>query len=979
MATGVGDGGENEATPGAEPGALTRLLEKLAEMPEGDEAAAWTEALRPGEALDQFEILRELGRGGFGAVYEALDLELGRKVAVKTLRPGRTRNDWADEQLRREAQAAAGLKHPGVVTLHAAGSCERGPYLVMELLQGETLGEKLSRGPVPVPEATEVALQVARALAHVHFHGLVHRDLKPENLHLGDDGRVKLLDLGLAHLLGGRSGAAGTPAYVAPEQWRGEVVDGRADVFALGAVLYEMVSGRRAFEVREERSAALDANTPPELSGRVPRRLKRLVARCLARDPNERPTAARAAEELLKVQQDLGRRTSTGRLALLVTAGGVLGMTLTGVAVWKHTRRAPAAGPDGRITVAVADFANETRESELDGLSGQLITSLEQSQRLRVLTRSRMIDVLRQSGRPGVLVVDEVAGREMALVAGVQALVIGTIRRFDQIYAIDLKVLDPTSSVYWFTLKEEQAGKAAIPVMLDRLSERVRERLRETRAEVGAARVAIAEATTQSYEAWQHYFEGQKLEGPERNEPALREYRKAVAADPRFALAHYRIAYLGEWEDVTAAERRAAMEAAYQEIDRVPARERLLLLAWKAHMEERDEDAHALYARAAESYPLDKEVQYLAGDLYLHEGRPAEALPWFERAVALDPLWPMVLSHLIVQTLPALGRSEEALVLARRWAERAPGHRSRRALVVMLAAVGRREEAVEVARRGTALEEAGWAATSDLAFALFISDRFEEAEALVRPFAREGAAERVEAVNLLLVSLVHQGRVREALRLVEHHRRLPGTPWGLGLAHRWNALRHARDPRPALLAAVALEEESDRQGSPDTSLIFWHLQVGDDRGAAALAARVRAPSRRKLYEALTAWRGGRAEVALEAIRSLDCVVPLCRTERNWWLAWIAYHAGHDREGIAATEEFEHVPMVNLYRGGDVAELLFRKALAQERLGEHAAAAATVERVLGWWRNADSDLAYLSETRALCARLGCGAGGGRAPR
>ena len=138
-------------------------------------------------------------------------------------------------------------------------------------------------------------------------------------------------------------------------------------------------------------------------------------------------------------------------------------------------------------------------------------------------------------------------GREMARAAGVQALVVASIRRFDQLYAIDLKVLDPGTSEYFFTLKEEREGKAAIPGMLDRLSERAREKLRETPAEVGASRIEVAKATTNDYEAWQHYFAGQKLEDAGEDEDAILEYTKAVAEDPRFALAHYRIAYLGRW------------------------------------------------------------------------------------------------------------------------------------------------------------------------------------------------------------------------------------------------------------------------------------------------------------------------------------------------------------------------------------------------------------------------------------------------
>jgi tetratricopeptide (TPR) repeat protein len=354
---GTAESGPKGPSHGAEPGTLTRLLEDLARAPQCEPGQAWVQGPRPGDVLDRFEILRELGRGGFGAVYEAVDRELGRRVALKTLRPGRSRDEWADGQLRNEAQAAASLSHPGIVTLYEACTCDRGPYLVMELLRGETLETRLRRGPLPVEEAVEVGLQTARALAHVHAHHLVHRDLKPANIHLGQDGRVKLLDLGLAHLLGRKSSTGGTPAYVAPEQWRGEELDGRADVFALGAILFEAVSGRRAFEVKEERSSALDPGPAPALHGKLPPRLVRLVARCLSKDPGGRPTAAQAAEELLEVQRRRGHPMAVRKLAVLTAVMGVAGVAAATMALWRRDDVLPRAEPGGRA-VKVEAYAS---------------------------------------------------------------------------------------------------------------------------------------------------------------------------------------------------------------------------------------------------------------------------------------------------------------------------------------------------------------------------------------------------------------------------------------------------------------------------------------------------------------------------------------------------------------------------------------------------------------------------------------------
>src|SRR4051812_43184918 len=166
-------------------------------------SGTWTGQLSSGAFVGRFEILRELGRGGFGVVYEALDPELNRKVAIKVLRPLERKLELLERtRLREEAEAVAGLDHPGIVTLHDAGTCEAGPYLVFELLRGEPLDVLLARRRLDPLEALRIASEVANALAHAHQRGVLHRDLKPGNVFLTEDGRVKLLDFGLAHLLG---------------------------------------------------------------------------------------------------------------------------------------------------------------------------------------------------------------------------------------------------------------------------------------------------------------------------------------------------------------------------------------------------------------------------------------------------------------------------------------------------------------------------------------------------------------------------------------------------------------------------------------------------------------------------------------------------------------------------------------------------------------------------------------------------------
>ena len=594
----------------ADPGTLTRLLEKLAAAPEG-ESAAWLREPRPGDVLDRFEVIRELGRGGFGVVYEALDRELGRRVALKTLRPGRARDRWSDAQVKAEAQATASLSHPGIVTLLEACTCDRGPYLVMELLTGETLEERLGRGPLPLAETLEVALQAARALAHVHAHGLVHRDVKPGNIFLGQDGRVKLLDLGLAHLLGRGLNTGGTPAYVAPEQWRGEQVDGRADVFALVAVLFELCTGRRAFEVKEERTSALDPGPAPRLVRPSSRGLALLVARCLEKDPGARPTAAQLAERLLEQQRRLERPRARRRLALLISTGLAAGVALALVA-GKVLPGWHAPGGAGEVVVTVADFVNQTGDPELDALSGLLITSLEQSRKIKVLSRVRMVDLLIQDGEPDPRFIDERLARQVGRRAGVKAVLLPVVHRIGSFFAVELRAIDPAGGQVLFSIGERANSKDAMLDLIDRLGDRARRELHEDQQAIGADRVAVGRAVAGSLEGYQHYFAALQAMDEHDFDRSLAEAKKALEVEPTMALAHAWIAWLAWLNTAGGEDVELHIKAALATAADLPARERRFVEALGLQINGRGEKAGEALRRLAEYYPQEKLYWYLA-------------------------------------------------------------------------------------------------------------------------------------------------------------------------------------------------------------------------------------------------------------------------------------------------------------------------------------------------------------------------------
>jgi serine/threonine protein kinase len=297
--------------------------------------------LKPGTSIGPYEVLSPVGTGGMGEVHRARDTRLRRDVALKTLPDALAQRPDRLARLRREALILASLNHPGIATLHGIEENDAGPVLVMELLSGETLASRLHRGPLSLKEALHTGRQVAEAMAAAHEKGVLHRDLKPANIQLGADGRAKVLDFGLARAMEGdlansalstatsspdRSGPIlGTAPYMSPEQARGEAVDERTDVWAFGCVLFEMLTGKRAFPghtfaqtvagilYREPDWAAVPDSAPPPL--------QRLLRRCLRKDTTERLRAlADAALELAELEQEIsagsgpgGRMAPTGR------------------------------------------------------------------------------------------------------------------------------------------------------------------------------------------------------------------------------------------------------------------------------------------------------------------------------------------------------------------------------------------------------------------------------------------------------------------------------------------------------------------------------------------------------------------------------------------------------------------------------------------------------------------------------------------
>ena len=376
-----------------------------------------------GQTVSHYRITRQLGAGGMGVVYEALDLKLDRSVALKFLPPELTRDPEAKTRFIQEAKAASALDHPNVCNIHEIGETDDGQlFIAMACYEGETLKERIAGGPLPIDEAVDITRQIAEGLAKAHERGIIHRDIKPANIFLTTDGLAKLLDFGLAKLAGQTrltktGNTVGTAAYLAPEQARGEEVDSRADVWCLGATIYEMVTGRLPFRGDHEQAViySIQNEQPESLTGLrsgIPSELERIVGKCLAKDRAERyATATDLSVDLRCVQRELageittspfpGIRAVTGErthrwpwIIGLIALVGIVGMT-----AWLILKPGEGKVDAADMSLAIVEFQDLATPNDPNrsiGLSFLLNTGLVEGSPIRVVSSSLIHDVCRR-------------------------------------------------------------------------------------------------------------------------------------------------------------------------------------------------------------------------------------------------------------------------------------------------------------------------------------------------------------------------------------------------------------------------------------------------------------------------------------------------------------------------------------------------------------------------------------------------------
>ncbi len=511
-------------------------------------------SLSSGSRLGPYEILAPLGAGGMGEVYRAKDTRLGRDVAIKVLPEEVSSDPDRMRRFEKEAKAASALNHPNLVTLYEIGRGQLGAYIVMELVDGQTLRELLAGGSLPVKHLLAVAAQAVEGLARAHEAGIIHRDLKPENIMVTRDGFAKILDFGLAKIEGsevsGKSAthvptaSAGTAAgvvlgtvgYMSPEQASGKPVDRRSDQFSLGSILYEMASGRRAFQRQTavETLAAIVRDEPPTLAD-APEPLRWIIERCLAKDPAERYDSTRdLARDLAAARDRLSegrpqhfagpssRRRTVGLFAVALVA-------LSLAVLWVVRTRSPSPAFDSLAVLPLANAGSDpTAEYLSDGITETLIERLSRLPGMRVISRASVFRYKGKATDP------QQVGREL----NVRAVLTGSVLRQGEGLTIGVELADTGDGRHLWGERYVRKLSDVLAVQSEITSE-ICEKLRlRLRAE---DRSGLERGGTQVPEAYELYLQGRYFwnrRTPEDLGRAVEFFRQALEKDSGYALAY---------------------------------------------------------------------------------------------------------------------------------------------------------------------------------------------------------------------------------------------------------------------------------------------------------------------------------------------------------------------------------------------------------------------------------------------------------
>jgi serine/threonine protein kinase/tetratricopeptide (TPR) repeat protein len=621
-------------------------------------------------AVSHYEIERKIGEGGMGEIYLARDVRLDRTVALKFLPDHMSHDPKARERFIREAKAASKLSHPNILTIHEVGEDEDGNiFIAMAYVEGETLDQLIGRSELPVSKALHIATQLCEGLSRAHTSGVIHRDVKPQNILVDRQGRVTILDFGLAKVFDAQkltqTGAmVGTMSYMSPEQARGQDIDHRSDIFSFGAVLYEMLTGHPPFD-GDNPAAVLygimnEQPLPPSrINSSCPQGVELIVLTALAKNPENRYQSTeelledlQREEKLLSISQSdpkslpplHARPPSRKRNPWLYIAPTTIAFALvTAFLVFNPTRFSIVSDDTAhadRSSLAVMYFDSVHDPDGVDKtgqmITNLLITDLSESEQLSVVSRQRLFDILKQLGHASSASIDRTVASEVAEKAGASWILSGSILQIEPAIILVSSVADAVNGRILASQRVEGNPGESLINVVDRLGAAIREDLAISKSPHREANRPLTELTTGSQDAYRHYLEGYEYNQQLDFASAVNSFEQAIALDSTFAMGYYRLSRAYRHRMMFEEANRSAQSAA-RYADHATPLERLYIEAERRVADGQPERCADVLRELVSRYPDEKEALVLLADFHLvrQQGEPAAAL--YEKVVALDP------------------------------------------------------------------------------------------------------------------------------------------------------------------------------------------------------------------------------------------------------------------------------------------------------------------------------------------------------
>ena len=683
--------------------------------------------LAPGTTLGPYQIVSELGRGGMGVVYEARDPRLKRTVAIKLLPPDLTRDETAKQRFLQEAQAASALDHPNICTIHEINETDDGQlYLVMAHYEGETLKERIERGPLELDNAIDIATQVGQGLAEAHQAGIVHRDIKPANLFVTKSGVVKILDFGLAKLAGTegmtQTGTTlGTVAYMSPEQAKGQEVDHRTDIWSLGVVLYEMLAGHPPFQGENllSLSNAIVGGEPLLLTG-ASSSAHSVVTKALNKDKARRYLSV---TDLLTEMRALRSGSDAATVATPTKAD------------------VPS--------IAVLPFAEMSAAKDQDyfceGMAEEIINALTKLENLRVVARTSAFQFKGQA----------LDLREVGRRLDVTSVLEGSVRTAGNRLRVTAQLIDVGDGYHVWSERFDRTLDDVFDVQ-DEIARTVSDKLQGELS--GQADASPVTPPTRNLDAYNLFLQGRqcfaRMAGPPL-EQALNYFSQALALEPKYAEAHAGIARVQTYRAILsfAAPRTVMPEAKDRALKALAIDDGIgdahgALAAVLDSYEWSWPEAEREYQRALELNPGDSITRSHYADFLGRQGRREASIGEGRRAVELDPL-SSVGRLWFSQVLVYAGQFKAALDEAQTGIDADPSFpQLYQSLANALAGLGRGDEATEALRTQTRLAPGAPMPLCNLCLRLSLGGHRDEALAIARELEQRRAGEYISAALL---------------------------------------------------------------------------------------------------------------------------------------------------------------------------------------------------------------------------------------